>query len=67
MQSTLFIWLSQRSRVMFLGMSVDPPKSDAGGIFSIVNQWIADALYAGVALMWFIPDRRIERALQGEA
>ena len=30
---------------------------------AFVNQWIADALYAGVALMWFIPDRRM---VQGE-
>ncbi|HET7675635.1 MAG TPA: TMEM175 family protein [Gammaproteobacteria bacterium] len=26
--------------------------------------WIADALYAAVALMWIVPDRRVERALQ---
>ena len=25
--------------------------------------WLADALYVGVALMWLIPDRRIERTL----
>jgi uncharacterized membrane protein len=31
-----------------------------------VNRWIAGALYAGVALMWLIPDRRIERALVNE-
>jgi len=28
-----------------------------------VNQWISGALYVAVALMWLIPDRRIERAL----
>ena len=28
---------------------------------AFVHPWIADALYAGVALMWIIPDRRIER------
>jgi uncharacterized membrane protein len=27
---------------------------------AFVNQWIADALYVLVALMWLIPDRRIE-------
>jgi uncharacterized membrane protein len=27
------------------------------------NQWISDALYVSVALIWFIPDRRIERKL----
>jgi hypothetical protein len=25
--------------------------------------WVANLLYASVALMWLIPDRRIERAL----
>ena len=27
------------------------------------NEWLAQAIYVGVALMWLIPDRRIERAL----
>ena len=27
------------------------------------NEWIAAAIYVGVALMWLIPDRRIEKAL----
>jgi uncharacterized membrane protein len=30
---------------------------------SFVNQWIADALYVLVALIWLVPDRRIVRAL----
>ncbi len=30
---------------------------------AFVNQWIADAIYVAVALMWFIPDRRIEKAI----
>jgi uncharacterized membrane protein len=30
---------------------------------SFVNRWIAFGLYIFVALMWFIPDRRIERTL----
>jgi uncharacterized membrane protein len=29
--------------------------------------WIAGAIYAGVAIMWIIPDRRFERILVGEA
>jgi uncharacterized membrane protein len=36
---------------------------------AFVNQWIAFALYVVVALIWFIPDRRIEKRLaasQGE-
>jgi TMEM175 potassium channel family protein len=30
---------------------------------AFVSQWISDALYIGVALMWFVPDRRIESRL----
>ena len=29
-----------------------------------VNRWLAFALYTGVALMWLIPDRRIEKHLE---
>jgi uncharacterized membrane protein len=32
---------------------------------SFLNQWIAFGLYIFVALVWFIPDRRIERTLSG--
>ncbi len=32
---------------------------------SFVNRWVAFGLYIFVALMWFIPDRRIERTLSG--
>ena len=36
----------------------------AGAIpVAYVNPWIADALYLAVALVWVIPDRRIERTL----
>ena len=31
---------------------------------AFVNAWIANALYVLVAALWFIPDRRIERALK---
>jgi hypothetical protein len=30
---------------------------------SFVNSWFAFALYALVAVMWLIPDRRIEKTL----
>ena len=30
---------------------------------AFVNEWISDALYAAVALMWLVPDRRIESRL----
>ncbi len=32
---------------------------------SFVNSWFACTLYVLVAVMWFIPDRRIEKALAG--
>jgi uncharacterized membrane protein len=28
------------------------------------NEWVAEAIYIAVALMWLIPDRRIEKVLQ---
>jgi uncharacterized membrane protein len=34
---------------------------------AFVNQWLSDALYVLVAVMWLIPDRRIERATRGES
>ena len=33
---------------------------------SFVNRWVAYALYVIVALMWLVPDRRIERRVQEE-
>jgi uncharacterized membrane protein len=30
---------------------------------AFVHQWIAGAIYVGVALMWLIPDKRIEKVL----
>ena len=32
-------------------------------LLAFVNQWVSDALYVLVALMWLIPDRRIESRL----
>lgn len=32
-------------------------------LLAFVKVWIADALYVLVALIWFVPDRRIERSL----
>jgi len=31
------------------------------------EKWLAQAIYVGVALLWLIPDRRIENALQQKA
>jgi uncharacterized membrane protein len=32
---------------------------------AFVREWIADALYVVVALMWLLPDRRIESRVAG--
>jgi uncharacterized membrane protein len=34
---------------------------------SFVNHWAAVAAYAGVALIWLIPDRRLERTITSKA
>jgi uncharacterized membrane protein len=40
----------------------------ASGIaLSFVNAWLGIAVYAGVALMWLVPDRRVERTLAGRS
>ncbi|WP_316843103.1 TMEM175 family protein [Pedobacter psychrodurus] len=36
----------------------------AGIGFSFINPWIGVALYSTVACIWFIPDRRIEKAMR---
>jgi uncharacterized membrane protein len=33
---------------------------------AFVNQWISDSLYVLVALMWLVPDRRIESKFKSE-
>ncbi|HEU5001416.1 MAG TPA: TMEM175 family protein [Actinomycetota bacterium] len=38
----------------------------AAVLLSAIKPWIAYALYAGVALMWFIPDRRFSRQEDAE-
>jgi len=35
-----------------------------GIVLAFVNQWIAIAIYVGVALMWLVPDTRIEKHVQ---
>jgi len=32
---------------------------------AFVNQWISDGIYVAVALLWFVPDRRIESRRAG--
>ena len=38
----------------------------AGILLALVRPWLACALYAAVAVMWLIPDRRIERVMPME-
>jgi uncharacterized membrane protein len=33
---------------------------------AFVSQWISDALYVAVALIWLVPDRRIEKTLDAQ-
>ena len=42
---------------------ISPALYVAAILLSFVNQWIADGIYVFVALMWLVPDRRIESAL----
>jgi TMEM175 potassium channel family protein len=35
-------------------------------LLSFFNHWISQAIYIFVALMWLVPDRRIERVLAGQ-
>ena len=38
----------------------------AGILTSYLNRWVALAFYVFVALMWLVPDRRIEKILESE-
>ena len=50
----------------FKGKS-SPPLYCLGILASFWNPWAAGAVYVGVALMWLIPDQRIERTLFDKA
>jgi uncharacterized membrane protein len=41
------------------------PAYAAGVLLAYVSPWISCALYVGVALMWLVPDRRIEKVMAG--
>jgi uncharacterized membrane protein len=43
---------------------VSPLLYVAGIVSSLFSSWMAQAIYVFVALLWLIPDRRIERALR---
>jgi uncharacterized membrane protein len=42
---------------------ISPVLYIAGVILAFVNTYLSDAVYAFVALMWLVPDRRMERAV----
>ena len=43
---------------------ISPVLYIAAIVLSFVSQWIADGIYVFVALMWLVPDRRIESFLE---
>jgi hypothetical protein len=49
-------WKGKLSPVLYL----------CGIVSTVFWSWVAQAVYVAVALMWLVPDRRIERALHGE-
>jgi uncharacterized membrane protein len=46
---------------------LSPVLYGVGIVSSFVAPWLAGAVYVGVALMWLVPDRRIERTLHAQA
>jgi uncharacterized membrane protein len=42
---------------------ISPVLYASGIVLAFVSPWISNAIYALVAVMWLVPDRRIERAL----
>lgn len=43
---------------------ISPVLYIAGIATAFINPWISNAIYTFVAMMWLIPDRRIERAIR---
>ena len=43
---------------------ISPLLYAAAILLAFVNEWIADAIYIAVALIWLVPDRRIESQLR---
>jgi uncharacterized membrane protein len=46
---------------------LSPVLYGVGIVSSFVAPWLAGAVYVGVALMWLVPDRRIEHALRAQS
>jgi uncharacterized membrane protein len=49
-------WKGRLSPILYLG----------GIISTLMWSWVAQAIYVAVALMWLVPDRRVERALHSD-
>jgi uncharacterized membrane protein len=49
-------WKGKLSPILYL----------CGIVSTLFLSWVAQALYVAVALMWLVPDRRIERSLDRE-
>jgi hypothetical protein len=47
-------WKGKLSPVLYLGAIA----------FTFWSPWVSQAIYASAALLWLVPDRRIERALK---
>ena len=45
---------------------MSPTLYGAGIVLAFVNPWLSIALYVLVAIMWLVPDRRIERIVERE-
>ena len=43
---------------------ISPALYTAGIVLAFVEPWISIAIYGLVAIMWLVPDRRIERVLR---
>ena len=54
------IFVDETTKVVYQGLT-----GSQGRFYglSFVSQWLAMAVFAGVALMWLVPDRRLERTI----
>lgn len=64
-----FIALHGKSSALADALGIDLKNRASLAMYAVaiplafVSPWLADALYVAVAIIWFIPDRRIERRL----
>ena len=81
LMASLAYWLLQRTIIVRQGPDsmlaaavgrdvkgkVSPVLYTLAIVASLIQPWIAGALYVSVALMWLIPDRRIARMIEHQA